>query len=134
MYGNPETTPGGVALRFYASVRMRIAKKGMLGSKGAERGIRGRIKVVKNKVAAPWQEAEFDIEWGKGISREGDILDAAIGAGVVSQSGGYFRYGEELIGHGRENAKAFLAQHPELFAALRAQVLGQQPEEQEGEA
>ena len=90
--------------------------------------------VVKNKVAPPWQEAEFDIEWGNGISREGDILDAAIEAGIVSQSGGYFRYNEELIGHGRENAKAFLGQHPELFAELRAQVLGQQPEEQEGEA
>jgi recombination protein RecA len=126
MYGNPETTPGGVALKFYSSVRMRIAKKGMLGSKGKEHGIRSRVQVKKNKVAPPWQEAEFDIEWGKGISQEGDILDAIVEAGIVSQAGGYFRYGEEMIGHGRENAKAFLAQHPELFAELRAQVLGEQ--------
>jgi recombination protein RecA len=90
--------------------------------------------VVKNKVAPLWKEAELDIKWGKGISQEGDILDAVVEAGVVSQSGGYFRYDDEMIGHGRENAKAFLAQHPELFAELRAQVLGQQPEEQEGEA
>jgi recombination protein RecA len=134
MYGNPETTPGGVALKFYSSVRMRIAKKGMLGSKGKEYGIRSRVRVVKNKVAPPWQEAEFDIEWGKGISQEGDVLDAVVAAGVVSQSGGYFRYNDELIGHGRENAKQFLAEHPELFAELRAQILGQEPEEQEGEA
>jgi hypothetical protein len=90
--------------------------------------------VVKNKIAPTWQEAEFDIEWGQGISRDGDVLCAAIEAGVVSQSGGYFWYNDEMIGHGRESATQFLSEHPELFAELRAQVLGAQPEEQEGEA
>ena len=90
--------------------------------------------VVKNKIAPPWKEAEFDVEWGKGISREGDVLDAAIEAGVVSQSGGYFRYNDDMIGHGRENATQFLAEHPELFSELRSLVLGQEPEVQEGEA
>jgi recombination protein RecA len=90
--------------------------------------------VVKNKIAPPWKEAGFDVEWGQGISRAGDALDAAIEAGVVSQSGGYFWYNDDMIGHGRENAKQFLTEHPELFAELRAQVLGAQPEQQEGEA
>jgi recombination protein RecA len=128
MYGNPETTPGGMALKFYASVRMRIAQRGMLGSKGKEYGIRSRVKVVKNKMASPFQEAEFDIEWGKGISREGDVLDAAAAAGVVVQSGGYFRHNDELIGHGKEAAKKFLSEHPGLMEDLRSQVLGQQQE------
>jgi recombination protein RecA len=128
MYGNPETTPGGMALKFYASVRMRIAQRGMLGSKGKEYGIRSRVKVVKNKMASPFQEAEFDIEWGKGISREGDVLDAAIATGVVVQSGGYFRHNDELIGHGKEAAKKFLAEHPGLMEELRSLVLGQQQE------
>jgi recombination protein RecA len=128
MYGNPETTPGGMALKFYASVRMRIAQRGMLGSKGKEYGIRSRVKVVKNKVASPFQEAEFDIEWGKGISREGDVLDAAVAAGVVVQSGGYFRHNDELIGHGKEAAKKFLSEHPGLMEELRSLVLGQQQE------
>jgi recombination protein RecA len=124
MYGNPETQSGGVALKFYSSIRMRIAKVGMLGSKGKEYGICSRVKVTKNRVAAPWQEAEFDLVWGKGISQEADVLSVAVDAGVVNQAGGWFSYGETKLGHGKEAAKSYLKDHPELVAELRQKVLG----------
>jgi recombination protein RecA len=126
MYGNPETTSGGYALRFYSSIRMRISKVGMLGPKGKEYGITSRVKVVKNKVARPWQQAEFDLVWGKGISREADVLAVAVDAGVVAQGGGWFSYGETKLGHGKEAAKAYLAENPDLVAELREKVLGGQ--------
>jgi recombination protein RecA len=123
MYGNPETSPGGYALKFYSSVRMRIAKVGMLGAKGKEYGITSRVKVVKNKVAAPWQTAEFDLVWGRGISREADVLAVAVDAGVVNQAGGWFSYGETKLGHGKEAAKQYLAENPDLVAEIREKVL-----------
>jgi recombination protein RecA len=123
MYGNPETTSGGYALKFYSSIRMRIAKVGMLGPKGKEYGIRSRVRVTKNKVACPWQQAEFDLVWGKGISREADVLAVALDTDVVSQAGGWFSYGETKLGHGREAAKEYLAANPDLVAELREKVL-----------
>jgi recombination protein RecA len=133
MYGNPETTPGGVALRFYSSVRMRVARKGTLGSKGNEHGICVGVKVMKNKVAPPWQTAEFDIEWGKGISKESDMLNVALEAGIITSAGGYFKYQGENIGHGRENTKNYLGEHPELMDTIRAAALGLEEDDESDE-
>jgi len=124
VYGNPETQSGGVALKFYSSVRMRISKVGMLGTKGKEYGICSRVRVTKNRVAAPWQQAEFDLVWGQGISHEADVLAVAVDADVVNQAGGWFSYGETKLGHGKEAAKSYLKDHPELVAELRQKVLG----------
>ena len=123
MFGNPETTTGGNALKFYASVRMDIRRIASLKQGQDAIGNRTRVKVVKNKVAPPFKEAEFDIMYGTGISREGDLVDLGVECNVVEKSGSWFSYGEERIGQGRENAKQFLAEHPETAAAIETRVL-----------
>ena len=122
MFGNPETTTGGRALKFYASVRMDVRRIETLAQGGEKIGNRVRVKVVKNKVAPPFQEAEFDIMFGKGISREGDVLDLAAKHDIVIKSGAWYSYKGERIGQGRENAKGYLAQNPEIFAEIDAAV------------
>ena len=114
MFGNPETTTGGRALKFYASVRLDVRRIEAIKQGGEVVGNRTRIKVVKNKIAPPFKEAEFDIMFGKGISREGDILDNAANLGIVNKSGAWYAYEGEKIGQGRENAKKFLREHPEI--------------------
>jgi len=118
MFGNPETTTGGRALKFYASVRLDIRRIESLKQGGEVVGNRTRIKVVKNKVAPPFKEAEFDIMFGKGVSRSGDVLDLACNAGIVLKSGAWFSYHDEKIGQGRDNTKTFLEQNPELLAEI----------------
>ena len=122
MFGNPETTTGGRALKFYASVRMDVRKIETLKQGGEVVGNRTRVKVVKNKVAPPFKEAEFDIMFGKGISTEGDILDLATAINVVQKSGAWFAYNGEKIGQGRENAKIFLSGHPDIMQEIESQV------------
>ena len=122
MFGNPETTTGGRALKFYSSIRLDVRRIESLKQGGEVVGNRTRIKVVKNKVAPPFKEAEFDIMFGKGISREGDILDLATKINVVEKSGAWFAYHGEKIGQGRENAKIYLREHPETCAEIDRQV------------
>ena len=122
MFGNPETTTGGRALKFYASVRMDVRRIETLKQNGEMVGNRTRIKIVKNKIAPPFKEAEFDIMFGKGISKEGDILDLAASIDVVNKSGAWYAYKGDKIGQGRENAKLFLAQNPEIMNEIEAQV------------
>ena len=122
MFGNPETTTGGRALKFYASIRMDVRRIETLKQGGEIVGNRTRVKVVKNKIAPPFKEAEFDIMFGKGISREGDILDLAVGLDLVNKSGAWFAYNGEKIGQGRENAKKYLADHPEVLENLDRQI------------
>ena len=122
MFGNPETTTGGRALKFYSSVRLDVRRIESLKQAGEVIGNHTRVKVVKNKVAPPFREAEFDIMFGKGISREGDILDLAANIDVVNKSGAWYAYNGEKIGQGRENAKQFLADHPEIRAEVEAKV------------
>ncbi|MBN1140172.1 MAG: recombinase RecA [Deltaproteobacteria bacterium] len=122
MFGNPETTTGGNALKFYASVRLDIRRIASLKQGQEQIGNRTRVKVVKNKVAPPFKEAEFDIMYGEGISREGDIVDLGVSANVIEKSGAWFSYGAERIGQGRENAKDFLRQHPETAAEIERKV------------
>lgn len=122
MFGNPETTTGGRALKFYASVRMDVRRIETLSQGGEKIGNRVRVKVVKNKVAPPFQEAEFDIMFGKGISREGDVLDLAAKNDVIIKSGAWYSYNGDRIGQGRENAKKYLAEHPEIFEEVEKQV------------
>ena len=123
MFGNPETTTGGNALKFYASVRMDIRRIAALKQGQDSVGNRTRVKIVKNKVAPPFKEAEFDIMYGTGISREGDLVDLGVECNVIEKSGSWYAYGEERIGQGRENAKQFLIEHPETVAAIEKQVL-----------
>ena len=123
MFGNPETTTGGRALKFYASIRMDVRRIETLKQGGEIVGNRTRVKVVKNKIAPPFKEAEFDIMFGKGISREGDILDLAVGLDLVNKSGAWFAYNGEKIGQGRENAKKYLAEHPEVMETLDRHIL-----------
>ena len=123
MFGNPETTTGGNALKFYASVRMDIRKIAALKQGNDMIGSRTRVKVVKNKVAPPFKEVEFDILYGEGISKEGDILDLAVERNVVDKSGAWFSYGKERIGQGRENSRIFLKEHPEMTAEIRAKLI-----------
>jgi len=123
MFGNPETTTGGNALKFYASVRMDIRRVGAIKSGDKAVGNRTRVKVVKNKLAPPFREVEFDILYGEGISREGDLLDLASDVGVVEKSGAWFAFGGERIGQGRENAKEFLREHPQTVATIERRVL-----------
>ena len=118
VYGNPETTTGGNALKFYASVRLDVRRQESLKQGGEVIGSRTRIKVVKNKVAPPFKEASFDIMFGTGISRTGDLLDLACDAGIVLKSGAWFSYKEDRIGQGRDNAKLYLEDHPEVFAEI----------------
>ena len=122
MFGNPETTTGGRALKFYASVRMDVRRIETLKQSGEMVGNRTRIRIVKNKIAPPFKEAEFDIMFGKGISRAGDILDLATNIDLVKKSGAWYAYEGEKIGQGRENAKTFLREHPEIMAEVEVQV------------
>lgn len=122
MYGNPETTTGGRALKFYSSIRLDVRRIESLKQAGEIVGNRTRIKVVKNKVAPPFKEAEFDIMFGQGISREGDILDIAANLGIVNKSGAWFAYNNEKIGQGRENAKQYLKEREEVCAEIEAKV------------
>ena len=117
-----ETTPGGRALRFYASVRLDIRRIEMLKEGVEVIGNRVRVKVVKNKVAPPFRQAEFDIEFGKGISTSGCILDLGIEHNIVTKSGSFFSYGDERLGQGRGNAKAFLDEHPEMAAEIQDKI------------
>lgn len=122
MFGNPETTTGGRALKFYASIRLDVRRIESLKQGGDVVGNRTRIKVVKNKIAPPFKEAEFDIMFGKGISREGDVLDLAADNGIIIKSGAWFAYNDNKIGQGRENAKQFLTDNPQIFAEVEAKV------------
>lgn len=122
MFGNPETTTGGRALKFYASVRMDVRRIETLKQGGEVIGNRTRVKVVKNKVAPPFKEAEFDIMFGRGISTEGDILDLAANVGIIQKSGAWFAYNDNKIGQGRENAKQFLIDHPDILSEVEAKV------------
>ena len=118
MFGNPETTTGGRALKFYSSIRLDVRRVEALKQAGEVVGNHTRIKVVKNKIAPPFKEAEFDIMFGKGISKAGDILDLAVKEGFIIKSGAWFAYKEGKIGQGRENAKAYLEQHPDVMQEL----------------
>ena len=122
MFGNPETTTGGRALKFYASVRLDVRRIETLSQGGEKVGNRVRVKVVKNKVAPPFREAEFDIMFGQGISREGDILDLAADKGVVNKSGAWYAYNGDKIGQGRENAKQYLKENPLICEEIEAKV------------
>ena len=137
MFGNPETTTGGRALKFYASVRLDVRRIETLSQGGEKVGNRVRVKVVKNKVAPPFREAEFDIMFGKGISKEGDILDLAANVGIISKSGAWYAYEGDKIGQGRENAKTYLRENPEFCKMIEEMVrehyFAQEDETPEGE-
>src|SRR5881409_1573744 len=122
MFGNPETTTGGNALKFYASVRLDIRRIGSIKDKETVVGNETRVKVVKNKMAPPFKEVEFDILYGQGISREGDLLDLAVENNIVEKSGAWFSYGGERIGQGRENARDFLKAHPDTLADVESKL------------
>ena len=122
MFGSPETTPGGRALKFYSSVRLDIRRIESIKDGAEVVGSRTRVKVVKNKVAPPFRQAEFDIMYGKGISREGSLLDMAVDMGIVKKSGAWFTYEGEQLGQGRENAKNFLSENPEIMVEVSEKV------------
>ena len=122
MFGNPETTTGGRALKFYSSVRMDVRRVESIKQGGEVIGNHVRVKVVKNKIAPPFKEAEFDIMFGQGISKEGDILDLAVNLGLVSKSGSWFAYNGDKIGQGRENAKNYLTENPAIMEELDAKI------------
>ena len=122
MFGNPETTAGGRALKYYASVRLDIRKIENIKQDGEVIGNRARVKVVKNKVAPPFREAEFDIVYGKGISKEGNILDIAVNLDIIEKSGSWFSYNGERIGQGRENVKKYLQDNPEVAAEVEKKI------------
>ena len=123
VYGNPEVTTGGRALKFYASMRIDIRKVETIKSGEQMLGNRTRAKIVKNKVAPPFKQAEFDIMYGEGISKTGDLLDCAVASGFVDKAGSWYSYAGDRIGQGRENAKGFLSEHPDIAAQIEAQVL-----------
>jgi recombination protein RecA len=125
MFGSPETTPGGRALKFYSSVRLDIRRIESIKDGAEVVGSRTRVKVVKNKVAPPFKQAEFDIMYGKGISREGSLLDMAVDMGIVKKSGAWFTYDGEQLGQGRENAKSFLTENPEIMVEITERVRSQ---------
>ena len=130
MFGSPETQPGGRALKFYASQRLDIRRIETLKEGVEAVGNRVRVKVVKNKVAAPFRQAEFDIEYGLGISSEGCILDLALEHNIVQKSGSFFSYGDERLGQGRNNVKGYLREHPEIAAEIERKIyeeLGTEP-------
>jgi recombination protein RecA len=134
MFGSPETTPGGRALKFYSSVRLDIRRIESIKDGGEVVGSRTRVKVVKNKVAPPFRQAEFDIMYGKGISREGSVLDLAVDMGIIKKSGAWFTYEGEQLGQGRENAKGFLLDNPEVMVEVAEKLrvaagIGEVPEE-----
>ncbi len=122
MFGNPETTPGGNALKFYASVRLDIRRIGSIKHGDTTIGNRTKVRVVKNKVAPPFKEAEFDIMYGQGISKEGEILDLGTSLGIVEKVGTWYSFGDQRLGQGRENAKAFLREHPEVMKELEEKI------------
>ena len=122
MFGNPETTTGGRALKFYSSVRLDVRRTESLKQGGEIVGNHVRVKVVKNKIAPPFREAEFDIMFGQGISREGDVLDLAVNAGIVNKAGAWYAYEGDKIGQGRENAKTYIHENPAFFDMLEAKV------------
>jgi recombination protein RecA len=122
MFGSPETTTGGNALKFYASVRLDIRRIGAIKDRDEVVGNQTRVKVVKNKVAPPFRQVEFDIMYGEGISKNGELLDLGVTASVVEKSGAWFSYGGERIGQGRENAKNFLKQHPEVAQEIERKI------------
>jgi recombination protein RecA len=122
MYGSPETTTGGHALKFYASVRLDIRRIGVIKDRDEVVGNQTRVKVVKNKLAPPFKQVEFDIMYGEGISKSGEILDLGVKAGVVEKSGAWFSYDSQRIGQGRENAKVFLKTNPDIAAKIEAAI------------
>ena len=122
MYGSPETTTGGNALKFYASVRLDIRRIGSIKDKEEVTGNTTRVKVVKNKVAPPFKQVEFDIMYGEGISKLGELIDLGVKAGIVEKSGAWFSYDSTRLGQGRENSKTFLREHPEVAAKIEAQI------------
>ncbi len=125
MFGSPETTPGGRALKFYSSIRIDIRRIEAIKSDGEVTGSRTRIKVVKNKVAPPFRQAEFDIMYGKGISREGSLIDVGVEQGIVKKSGAWYTYEGEQLGQGRENAKQFLTANPEIMVEIDGRIRSQ---------
>ncbi len=122
MYGNPETTTGGNALKFYASVRLDIRRIGAIKDRDEMVGNQTRVKVVKNKLAPPFHQVEFDIMYGAGISKTGELIDLGVKAGVVEKSGSWYSYDSQRIGQGRENAKSFLQDNPEIADAIESAV------------
>jgi recombination protein RecA len=130
MFGNPETTPGGRALKFYSSVRLDIRRIETLKDGAEAVGNRVRVKVVKNKVAPPFKQAEFDIVYGSGIPWEGTVLDVALEKKIVQKAGSYFSFGDERLGQGRQNASAFLAENPDLVQQILQRIQAEAPEEQ----
>ncbi len=122
MFGSPETTTGGHALKFYASVRLDIRRIGAIKERDEMTGNQTRVKVVKNKMAPPFKVVEFDIMYGEGVSKTGELLDLGVNAGVVEKSGAWFSYGDQRIGQGRENAKTFLKENPEIADAIEAKI------------
>ncbi|MGE0493619.1 MAG: recombinase RecA [Vulcanimicrobiota bacterium] len=122
MFGNPETTPGGRALKFYSSVRLEVRRMDSIKQGGELMGNRAKVKVVKNKLAPPFKVAEFDILYGKGISREASLIDVGVGAGVVSKSGTWYSYGDARLGQGRDNARVFLEENPQVADEIERQV------------
>jgi recombination protein RecA len=127
MFGNPETTTGGMALKFYASIRLDVRRIQSIKVGAEVVGSRTRVRVVKNKVAPPFREAEFDIMYNEGISKEGDLIDIGATLGLIAKRGAFFSFGDTRIGQGRENAKQYLKEHPDLAAqidqTIREQVL-----------
>jgi recombination protein RecA len=122
MFGNPETTTGGNALKFYASVRLDIRRLGAIKHGDEVIGSRTKVKVVKNKVAPPFREAEFDILYGTGISKEGELIDIGAEQGILEKTGAWYAFGGERIGQGRENARDFLREHPQVAATVEARI------------
>ena len=122
MFGNPETTTGGNALKFYASVRMDIRRTGQIKQGEDIIGNRTRVKIVKNKIAPPFRQAEFDIMYNQGISKSGDVIDLAVANGIVEKAGAWYAYKDEKIGQGREAAKAYLEENPKVLDTIAKQV------------
>ncbi|MBU2244877.1 MAG: DNA recombination/repair protein RecA, partial [Alphaproteobacteria bacterium] len=122
MFGSPETTTGGNALKFYSSVRLDIRRIGAIKDRDEVVGSETRVKVVKNKVAPPFKQVEFDIMYGEGISKTGELLDLGVKAGVVDKSGAWFSYGDERVGQGRENAKRYLKENPQIALEIEDKI------------
>jgi recombination protein RecA len=122
MFGSPETTTGGNALKFYSSVRLDIRRIGAVKDRDEIVGNATRVKVVKNKVAPPFKQVEFDIMYGEGISKTGELLDMGVKAGLIEKSGSWFSYGDERIGQGRENAKTYLKEHPQVALEVEDKI------------
>jgi recombination protein RecA len=122
MFGNPETTPGGRALKFYSSVRLEVRRVDSIKTGQEATGNRTRVKVVKNKLAPPFKTAEFDILFGRGISREGSLIDVATALGITARTGSWYAFGDTKLGQGRDNSRVFLEEHPEIADAIERQV------------